>query len=58
VPQSTQYTKEDEQLLDEEMEQLETRAKRVFGSTLQKPFASEIFSSCYGQKTYFKIFLF
>lgn len=34
VPQSTQYTKEDEQLLDEEMEQLEARAKRVCGSIL------------------------
>ncbi|PNF25992.1 hypothetical protein B7P43_G06384 [Cryptotermes secundus] len=29
VPQSTQYTKEDEQLLDEEMEQLIARAKRA-----------------------------
>jgi hypothetical protein len=38
MPQSTQYTKEDEQLLDEEMEQLEARAKRVCGSTLEKPF--------------------
>jgi hypothetical protein len=29
VPQSTQYNKEDEQLLDREVEQLEKRAKRV-----------------------------
>lgn len=29
VPQSTQYNKEDEQLLDKEIEQLEMRAKRV-----------------------------
>jgi hypothetical protein len=29
VPQSTQYNKEDEQLLDREIEQLEMRAKRV-----------------------------
>jgi hypothetical protein len=29
VPQSTQYNKEDEQLLDKEIEQLEVRAKRV-----------------------------
>jgi hypothetical protein len=29
VPQSTQYNKEDEQLLDKEIQQLEMRAKRV-----------------------------
>jgi hypothetical protein len=29
VPQSTQYKKEDEQLLDKEIQQLEMRAKRV-----------------------------
>lgn len=29
VPQSTQYNKEDEQILDKEIQQLEMRAKRV-----------------------------
>ena len=29
MPQSTQYNKEDEQLLDKEIQQLEMRAKRV-----------------------------
>jgi hypothetical protein len=38
MPQSTQYTREDEQQLDEELEQLEARAKRVCGSPLQKHF--------------------
>jgi hypothetical protein len=43
VPQTTKYTKEDEQLLDEEMEQLEARAKRVCGNTLHKHFVARSF---------------
>ena len=33
MPQSTQYNKEDEQLLDLEIQQLELRAKRVCSSS-------------------------
>jgi hypothetical protein len=34
--QSTQYTKEDEQQLDKEMEQLQANVKRVCGHTIHK----------------------
>jgi hypothetical protein len=58
VSQSTQYTRADEQRLDEEMEQLEARAKRVCGGTFQKQFLVRLFVHVMGKRCILKIFLF